>query len=100
MRIALHLPARAACCLALAAASPVLAAESFQVIGVDPGDVLHIREQPDAEAPIAGAIPSDARQVRGFGCTSGTPSGRAWCRVKFGDVVGWVRQRYVKPEAP
>lgn len=83
----------------LAAVQPAAAADAFRVIGVDPGDVLHIREQPDAEAAIVGAIPSDARRVRGFGCTSETPSGRGWCRVKSGDVVGWVRQKYMRPDA-
>jgi uncharacterized protein YraI len=67
----------------------------YRVVGVARGDNLNIREQPDAESDLIGQIPRDAR-VRGFGCTRDTRSGISWCRVKYGAVVGWVRERFVR----
>ena len=61
-----------------------------------PGDVLTIRERPDADAPLIARVPSNGRLV-GFGCTNETPSGRTWCRVKYGRALGWARRRYLAP---
>ncbi|MFE1598056.1 SH3 domain-containing protein [Methylobacterium sp. ID0610] len=71
--------------------------ETFRVDDVPPGDSLSIREGPDAAAPAVGRAPWDAR-LRGFGCTTDTPSGRTWCRVKYGRIVGWARRRFLAPE--
>jgi len=60
--------------------------------------VLHVRDRPEADAEVVARIPRNARGVRGFGCTNETPSGYTWCRVKYGDVVGWARRRYLQPE--
>lgn len=89
----------AALALASAAAStPVRAQErDFRVGDVGPDDYLSIRERPDADAPALGRAPVGAR-LRGFGCTNETPSGRTWCRVKYGRAVGWARRRYLAPE--
>ncbi len=88
--------------LALLAALPALAQEppreSWRVTGVAADDVLNIRETPDLEAPILGRIPPDARRIRGFGCEAAEPGGQEWCRVKYGDAVGWVRGRYLRPD--
>jgi uncharacterized protein YraI len=85
---------------AAAAALSVLSAQSasltYRVVGVARGDMLNIRELPDAESDLIGQIPPTARAVRGFGCTDDTPSGTEWCRVKYGPVVGWVRGRFVE----
>lgn len=81
----------------LLAAGPA-AADSFRVSDVRRGDVLSIRERPDAAAAVIERIPWNARGIRGFGCTNETPSGRTWCRVKYHDVVGWARRRYLQPE--
>ena len=74
-----------------------LAQDSFRVDGLPPGDTLSIRETPDAAAPALGQVPVGAR-IRGFGCTSDTPSGLTWCRVKAGPILGWARRRYLAPE--
>lgn len=75
------------------------AAESYVVTGLPRGAVLQIRETPDTDARVVGAIPA-GRLVRGFGCAHRTPSGAMWCRVKYGAAVGWASQRYLEPPAP
>ena len=82
----------------LTAGAAVAEPESFRVSDNEPGAVLHIREQPDGDAPAVGRIPWNARRIRGFGCTTQTPSGYTWCRVKYGSAVGWARRRYLQPE--
>ena len=84
--------------LALAASAPATAQESFRVSGLGRGEVLSIRDRPDAGAGLAGSLPWNARRIRGFGCTTETPSGHTWCRVKYGPVVGWSRRRFLQPE--
>lgn len=85
--------------VALGAASSAQAQpQYFRIVGVPPGDVLNVRERPDAAAPLVATVPPRARRVRGFGCTTDTPTGRSWCRVKAGDAVGWVRETYLRPE--
>lgn len=81
----------------LAAASGAGAADNFRVSGLKPDSVLHIRETPDASAPVIGEIPWNGRLLA-FGCTNETPSGYTWCRVKYGPVVGWARRRYLQQD--
>ncbi|SFG69212.1 SH3 domain-containing protein [Methylobacterium gossipiicola] len=78
-------------------ATPASAVESYRVAGLPLGEGLSIREAPDAEAPSLGQLPVGAR-LRGFGCTSDTPSGLTWCRVKGGRLLGWARRRYLSPD--
>ncbi len=82
----------------LGASAALAAPESFRVSGIEPGAVLHIREQPDGDAPEVARMPWNARRIRGFGCTNETPSGFTWCRVRYGGQVGWARRRYLQPE--
>ena len=72
--------------------------EFFRVADLARGAVLTIRETPDAGAAAVGEIPWTGRRIRGFGCTTETPTGRTWCRVKYGDALGWARRRYLQPE--
>ena len=72
--------------------------ESFRVSDIEPGSTLSVRDRPDAEAEVVAKIPWNARGVRGAGCTTETPSGRTWCRVKYKGAVGWARRRYLQPE--
>lgn len=72
--------------------------QSFRIVEVGRGQVLGIRERPDAGAAVVGDIPRNTRGVRGFGCTSETPSGRTWCRVKYRGMLGWARRFYLEPE--
>ncbi|MGY2051079.1 SH3 domain-containing protein [Methylobacterium sp. JK268] len=83
--------------LVLGTGTALAQTEFFRVDGLPPGDTLSIREGPDAAAPALGQVPLDAR-LRGFGCTTDTPSGNTWCRVKSGRVVGWARRRFLAPE--
>jgi uncharacterized protein YraI len=89
---------RALVVLTLMAGAANAAPETFRVSGIEPGSVLHVRERPEADAEVVARIPRNARGVRGFGCTNETPSGYTWCRVKYGDVVGWARRCYLQPE--
>ena len=82
---------------ALAPAVAQDARQNFRRAGIGPGSELSIRAEPDGAAPVIAAIPWNVRRVRGFGCTSDTPSGHTWCRVKHGGVVGWARRRYLVP---
>ena len=90
-------PLRPALLLGLLVTGPAHAAETFRVDGLPRGEGLSIRETPDAAAPALGQAPVGAR-LRGFGCTSDTPSGLTWCRVKAGPILGWARRRYLSPE--
>jgi tetratricopeptide (TPR) repeat protein len=65
------------------------AQDAFRVIGVGPGDVLNVRSSPSASASIAGTIPPDAAKV------SRTGDCKTWCRVRYGDVEGWVDRRFL-----
>jgi uncharacterized protein YraI len=70
---------------------------TYRVVGVARGDSLNIRELPDAESDLIGQVPRNGR-VRGFGCTDETRNRVSWCRVKYGNVVGWVREKFVEEE--
>ena len=89
---------RSAAALAALLTFPAAASEMFRVVGIERGSVLRIRELPEASASPIAEIPWNARKVRGFGCTSDTPSGFTWCRVKYQDAVGWARRRYLQAE--
>lgn len=95
----------AASILAFLAASPALAQEQavrtseigfFQVHGVPDGYNLNIREQPDTNSPLVGQIPARTRKIHGFGCTDNTSTAKLWCRVKYGDLVGWVSDQFIR----
>ncbi len=92
------LPRAAAALLALLVLSAQSAPTTYRVVGVARGDMLNIRERPDPDSDLIGQIPHDGRGVRGFGCTDDTPNGTTWCRVKYGAVVGWVRETFVRRE--
>jgi uncharacterized protein YraI len=81
----------------LAAEQAWAAPEGFRVDGLPRDETLTIREAPDAEAPAVAEVPVGRRLI-GFACTTDTPSGRTWCRVKYGRSVGWARRRYLAPD--
>ena len=82
---------------ALGAAPALAEPEPFRIDGLPRGGALTIRESPDAGAPAIEEVPV-GRRVLGFGCTTDTPSGHTWCRVKYGASVGWARRRYLTPD--
>ena len=71
--------------------------EPFRVEGLPRGGFLTIREAPDADTAEVDRIPV-GRRVLGFGCTTDTPSGNTWCRIKYGRSIGWARRRYLTPD--
>lgn len=66
----------------------------FAVTGVKASDVLNIREQPNAKAPIAGKIPHNSVSVFE---TPETPAPRGWVAVSSSYGAGYVNARYLKP---
>ncbi|MGA7981594.1 MAG: SH3 domain-containing protein [Chromatiaceae bacterium] len=108
---------------ALAAAAVILASgpasgdadgpDFFAVTGVVRGDVLNIREEPDAHASKLGEIPPDGTCVRNLGCKGGlsfqeftelSPAEQErrlkqnprWCKVEYRGITGWVAGRYLR----
>ena len=84
----------------------------YAVRGVAPGDVLHIRAEPDPQARKVGEIPPHGTCIRNLGCQGGltleefstlTPAEQErrarecprWCRVEYQGVTGWVAGRYL-----
>jgi hypothetical protein len=65
----------------------------YRVIAVASNDVLNVRAEPSAEAPIVGALPHTASGIAMPG-----PCVEDWCRVKAGQTSGWVNKRYLSPE--
>jgi uncharacterized membrane protein len=92
------LPALAALALALALAFPLTPANTAEelpllsVIGVAPNDMLNLREQPDARAPIVGRLPPNTRNV----VIIGQPvSNLDWIMVQSGNLRGWANARFL-----
>lgn len=68
-------------------------AKPFRVAGVDPADVLNIRNGPSPDYQSVGGIPSDSH-----GITITGPCQNEWCPVKHRTLVGWVNRRYLAEE--
>jgi uncharacterized membrane protein len=102
--IAHSLLASACTLAALAAASGLgLAAGRYEyrVVGVEPPDVLNIRERPESQSQIAkskivGRIPSGAAGVLGSGASQKLGATR-WFEVRYGEFRGWVNGRFLAP---
>lgn len=62
----------------------------FRVAGVDPSDVLNIRNGPSADYDTVGGIPPDSHGIAITG-----PCQNDWCPVKHRLLVGWVNRRYL-----
>jgi uncharacterized protein YraI len=86
--------------------------DHFVVRGVEAGDVLNVRAEPDARSPKIGAIPHDGTCLRNLGCQGGltfrefselTPEQQRqrlrenprWCRIEYRGVSGWVAGRFL-----
>lgn len=65
----------------------------WRVVNVDEEDVLNVRAEPFAEAPVVGRIPPGGRGVKPLGTCYG-----AWCRVRWLGHDGWVHKAYVAPD--
>lgn len=82
---------------ALLLASPASATQEyilptlFDVQDVAAGDVLNIREAPDAKAPIIGTLAPDATGIE----VVGTDRSGQWGQVNTGERAGWVSMRFL-----
>ncbi|MBS0235270.1 MAG: SH3 domain-containing protein [Proteobacteria bacterium] len=65
----------------------------FRVAGVEPSDVLNIRNGPSQDYESVGGIPPDTR-----GITITGPCLNDWCPVKHRTLIGWVNRRYLAEE--
>ena len=93
---ALSFPVRAvaACCcawLALSLAAMPAAAETVEVSGVAADDVLNLRAEPRADAPLTGALSPLAAGIEVVRHAEG------WVYVKSGKLAGWAAARFLRP---
>ena len=83
--------------MAVLAAGPAAATQEyvlptlFDVQGVASGEVLNIRQGPDAASEIIGTLARDAKAVEVVGLDR---SGK-WGQVNAGESAGWVAMRYL-----
>jgi len=89
-----HLRMMVVVVLGLIAALPAAAQEFptlFRVVGVASNDVLNIRAEPSASAPIVGSFAPNARDIEVIGRNeAGT-----WGLVNTGEGVGWSSLRFL-----
>src|SRR5690606_37078199 len=76
-------------CVALGAAR----AETVEVTGVAFNDVLNLRSEPRAGAPLAGALPPAAVGIEALKRADG------WVYVRSGRLEGWAAARYLRPQS-
>jgi uncharacterized protein YraI len=73
--------------------TPKIVRKPFRVAGVNPADVLNIRNGPSPDYQSVGGIPSDSH-----GITITGPCLNDWCPVKHRTLIGWVNRRYLAEE--
>ncbi|MCC6948136.1 MAG: hypothetical protein IT539_10265 [Bradyrhizobiaceae bacterium] len=66
-------------------------AETADVADVAADDVLNLRTEPRANAPLAGALPPTASGVEVLRRSEG------WAYVRFGRQTGWAAARFLRP---
>lgn len=77
------------------APAPAATNSVFVVHGVNPGDVLNVRERPDASSRVVGSIPPDS-SVQTTGMATPDVPGPGWWEVVLSDgSTGWVNRRFV-----
>jgi len=76
--------------IVMLASAPSALAQSMDVTGVSADDVLNLRSEPRAGAPLAGALPPTASGVEILRRSNG------WAYVKFGDQAGWASVRFLR----
>lgn len=63
---------------------------TYSVVGVSKYDVLNIRNGPNSDAEIVGAIPPFEITVEALGSCAGD-----WCPVGYKAIQGWVQRNYL-----
>lgn len=76
----------------LCAAVSATQAETVEVTGVGFDDVLNLRTEPRAGAPLAGALPPAAFGIEALKRTDG------WVYVRSGQLEGWASARFLRPQ--
>lgn len=84
----------------------------WRVVGVEDGDSLNIRSEPNPRSAKVGAIPPNGRCIANRGCQGGlsfeqyttlSKSEQAerlrenprWCQIHYQGLTGWVAGRYL-----
>jgi len=76
---------------------PLAQGPRYTVRGVDRSDVLNVRSAPGSGSPVVGQIPPDTRGVLVTGARRAVGSGY-WREVSYGDVHGWVNEKFLVEE--
>jgi hypothetical protein len=71
--------------------------ERYSVQGVEAGDTLNVRTDPDPRAEVLGQLPRDATGILAMGDERRIGSA-IWRKVKCRKLVGWVNARFLGPE--
>ena len=79
--------------LLLCAAINAAQAETVEVTGVAFNDVLNLRTEPRAGAPLAGALPPAAFGIEALKHADG------WVYVRSGQLEGWASARFLRPQS-
>jgi uncharacterized membrane protein len=78
--------------LGLCAVACTAQAETVEVTGVAFDDVLNLRTEPTASAPLAGALPPAAFGIEAVKRADG------WVYVRSGQMEGWAAARFLRPQ--
>ena len=87
--------------------------DHWQVHGVEAGDVLNMRQEPDWKSPKIGEIPPHGKCLKNLRCVGGltfdefTNLSEAeknkikkerprWCYIEYKGLKGWVAGRYLR----
>jgi uncharacterized protein YraI len=77
-----------------AACTTSSADKSCVVSGVDEGDVLNVRAQPNPKSPIVGSIPGNGQAIQKLDVVI-YPGRSDWFKVCYEDITGWVNAKYL-----
>jgi len=69
--------------------------ETYTVTGIDEGDLLNVRSQPQSKAEIVDRLANETFGIHTLECQGN------WCRIRYQKTVeGWVHKRYIEPYRP
>lgn len=75
--------------------------DTFEVVGVEPDDVLNVRSGPSTQNDVIGGFPHNYSGVVTTGTRATTSDGAKWWEVEFfDDAIGWVNSAFLGPVAP
>lgn len=62
----------------------------YKVVGVQPSDVLNVRQIADGDSEVIATIPATGTRIRLTGYCK-----REWCPVAYGPASGWVNRQFL-----